>query len=229
MNENIKVVFFDLFFTLITPKYNDFKNENDVLGMTQKQWEIYAEDEELYMSRALGKERNPETIIKDILKKAKVHSNKEQINEILYLRQQRMKKALVEVDKEILNVLLEIKNRNKKLCIISNADVIDIMHWKDSPLNNFFDDTIFSCEVGFLKPNDRIYDIALRTMGIKPNEGIFIGDGGSSELEGAKSRGLSTIMTTYLLKRDEKDKQVIGKFADYIVDDFKEILNVGCI
>lgn len=37
MNNNIEVVFFDLFFTLITPKYNNGRNENDVLGISKEQ------------------------------------------------------------------------------------------------------------------------------------------------------------------------------------------------
>ena len=57
MDNNIDVIFFDLFFTLITPQYNDFRNENDVLGISKDEWEKYAEDGELYLERATGREK----------------------------------------------------------------------------------------------------------------------------------------------------------------------------
>lgn len=38
MNNDIDVVFFDLFFTLTIPQYNDVRNENDVLGITREEW-----------------------------------------------------------------------------------------------------------------------------------------------------------------------------------------------
>ena len=51
MDKNIVVIFFDLFFTLITPKYNELRNENDVLKITKEEWELYAEENELYEKR----------------------------------------------------------------------------------------------------------------------------------------------------------------------------------
>lgn len=76
------------------------------------------------------------------------------------------------------------------------------MHWGKSPLSNLFDNTIFSYEVGYLKPQTEIYEIALKKMNINPERCIFISDGGSDELKGAKKLGIRTILTEYLLKRE---------------------------
>ena len=88
MRKDIKVIYFDLFFTLIKPKNNALRNENDVLGITKAEWERYAEDKELYRRRALGKVRNPERIIDDILAKMKIKVNDQQKKEILRLREE---------------------------------------------------------------------------------------------------------------------------------------------
>jgi|LAHS01.1.fsa_nt_gb putative hydrolase of the HAD superfamily len=40
--QDIEAIFFDLFFTLITPKYHLQQNENDVIGLSVKEWELYA-------------------------------------------------------------------------------------------------------------------------------------------------------------------------------------------
>lgn len=226
MNNNINVVFFDLFFTLVIPKYNDLRNENDVLRITKAEWEKYAEDNELYIKRATGHEKSPQKIIESIVEKMQIDVKECDKIEILKLREERFKKSLIDVDTVILEVLSDIKKNGKKICLLSNADIIDVMHWEKSPLNNLFDDTIFSYEVGYLKPQTEIYSIALKKMNVNPKECIFIGDGGSDELKGAKKLGIKTILTEYLLKRDEEQHNAIKKFADYCIKDFKEIKSI---
>ena len=228
MKNDIKVVFFDLFFTLVAPKYNDYRNEYDVLKMTHLEWEKYAEDEELYIKRATGKEKNPQKIIEDIIEKMNITVSESMQKEILKLREDRFKKSLIDIDFTIHDVLLHIKKSKKKICLVSNADIIDVMHWEKSPLNKLFDDKIFSYEVGYLKPQKEIYEIALQKMGVKPEECIFIGDGGSDELKGAKELGMKTILSGHFLKRDKKQNDLIMKYADYYIDDFRQLINVLC-
>ncbi|NKF08449.1 HAD family hydrolase [Clostridium gasigenes] len=226
MKKNINVIFFDLFFTLVTPKYNDLRNENDVLKITREEWEIHAEDNELYEKRAIGKEKIPIKIIESIIKKMGMKVSDCDKNEVLRLREERFKKSIIEVDFSIIDVLLNLKKNGKKVCLISNADIIDVKHWENSPLYNLFDGAIFSYEVGYIKPQIEIYNIALNRMKAKPEECIFIGDGGSDELKGAKELGIKTILTSYLLKRNEKQLNTLKKFADYYIEDFQEIKNL---
>lgn len=226
MKNDIAVVFFDLFFTLVIPKYNDLRNENDMLGITKDEWERYAEDDELYLKRATSNSISPEQIIEDILNKMKIDVSECTKKEILKLREDRLKNSLINVDPTILDVLSDIKNSGKKLCLISNADIIDVMYWDQSPLHDLFDDTIFSYEVGYLKPQKEIYKIALKKMKVNPENSIFIGDGGSDELKGAKELGIRTILTGHLLKREIKQHNEIKKFADYHIEDFKDLIDI---
>ena len=226
MENDIEVIFFDLFFTLIIPKYNEVRNENDVLGITKEEWEKYAEDNELYLERATGREKEPQKIIESIVKKIDMKISESQKKEILELREKRFKKSLIDVDSTIINVLLDIKKNGKKLCLISNADIIDVMHWKESKLNDLFDDTIFSYEVGYLKPQNEIYEIALKKMNTIPQKCIFVGDGGSDELKGAKELGMKTIQTGYLLENERKEPNSIKNCADYYIENFEEIIKI---
>jgi putative hydrolase of the HAD superfamily len=226
LKSDIDVIFFDLFFTLITPKYNDVRNENDVLGITKEEWERYAEDDKLYLERATGREKNPQKIIESIIEKIDIKVSESEKKEILKLREQRFQKSITDVDDTVIEVLLDLKKKEKKLCLISNADIIDVMFWKESPLNNLFDDTIFSYEVGYLKPQTEIYEIALIKMNTIPQKCIFVGDGGSHELKGAKKLGMKTILTTYLLKRETKELTEIKNYADYYIEDFRKIINI---
>ncbi|MDN3955068.1 HAD family hydrolase [Sporolactobacillus laevolacticus] len=202
------------------------RNENDILGLTRTEWETYAEDDELYLKRASGKEKNPQQIIKDIVGKMKIKATEKEINELLELRKGRMKRSLINVNPTILDVLSDLKKSRKRLCLISNADVIDAMYWDQSPLSRFFDYAVFSYEVGYLKPETEIYRIALERMNARPEECIFIGDGGSDELSGAKEAGIRTILTSHLLKRSNKIQNKIKEFADYSIEDFAEVRRI---
>ena len=51
-----------------------------------------------------------------------------------------------------------LKRKGIKLCLISNADIIDKMYWLDSPIAKYFDEAVFSCDVVYVKPNSRIVD-----------------------------------------------------------------------
>ena len=79
------------------------------------------------------------------------------------------------IDHEILNFLRSIKPKYKT-GLISNA-------W--SGLRNYivrekFDDAfhymIISAEVGVVKPSAKIYHIALKQLGVSPNEAVFVDD-----------------------------------------------------
>lgn len=223
--KKIKTVYFDLFFTLVNPKYYGDRNENDVLGISQLCWENIAENENLYFRRASGIVREPADIINEILDKLDMKITENQKKEILELRKERFKKALIEVDNNIINTLIKLKKKGLKLCLISNADKIDILYWESSPLSKLFDEVIFSCEIGVLKPNREIYEIALNKTETGVFEGIFIGDGGSDELKGAKDVGLKTILVSHLLKRESEQHERLVKISDYHVDNFSDILN----
>lgn len=226
----IKVLFFDLFFTLIVPKYHKGRNEYDVPGMTREEWEVYAEDPVLYTERASGKLKDPKKIINRITDRIKdnrgiVLSDADRA-EILHLRTERMKKALLEVDADVIDTLKILKDKQLKLCLISNADVIDTVYWGESALSHIFDTAIFSYEAGYLKPEPEIYREAMQRMQVKPEQCMFIGDGGSDELKGAKELGIITVLAEYFIKRDEEQLTNLRKWADYYIIDIGDILPV---
>jgi putative hydrolase of the HAD superfamily len=49
---------------------------------------------------------------------------------------------------------------------------------------------VFSFAVGVVKPDPRIYLNAIEQLGVKPEDALYIGDGGDDELAGAQRAGL---------------------------------------
>jgi len=225
-NNKIKAVFFDLFFTLIVPVYSSGRNEYDVLGITADEWEKYAEDNVLFKKRALGKITDEKEIIEEIINIMPYDVNQEQKDEILCLRHKRMRQALQRVDAKIIRAISEIHNQGIKIGLISNADKIDRKSWEESPLSKFFDDAVFSCDVGYLKPDVAIYKLAMKRMNVGEGEAVFVGDGGSDELTGAKNSGMITVFTEYLEKKEESVKNKIMEEAAYHIEDFWELITL---
>ena len=220
----IKAIYFDLFFTLIIPAYDKVNNEFDILNMSADEWEQYAENEVLYRERALGLVKNETEIIDKIISFMPFNVSAVQKEKVLYAREERMKNALQMVSKEILDVLQKLDSMDIKLGLISNADSIDCKYWEQSPLFQYFHDAVFSCNVGLLKPDKQIYELAMQRLDVSPEQCLFVGDGGSNELYGAKSAGIGTVFSEMLEIKSIEQRKNIMKYADYHISHMNELL-----
>ncbi len=59
-----------------------------------------------------------------------------------------------------------------------------------------FDVEVFSYEVGAVKPEPEIFELCLRRLGRRAADCVFVGDGGSNELTGARAVGLRTVFVS---------------------------------
>ena len=221
----MKTVFFDLFFTLADLEYQK-ENEFTLLNITRQQWEASAENPTTYNLRATGGVSTETEMLLSMVAGLPFTVTDFQLKKLIEIRNDRMKKALTEIHPDILFTLKQLKEKGFKLCLISNADIIDKKYWDISPLAQLFDDVIFSCDVGIVKPDKEIYQLAMERMNTTPDKCFFVGDGGSNELAGAKSCGISTIFTEFLTVKDNTTRDKILNSADFTVQDFKEIINI---
>lgn len=221
----IKAIYFDLFFTLIVPAYEKTNNEYDILNLSVSEWEQYAENDILYHERALGFVKTEIEIIDKIMSLMPFEVSAVQKEQVLFAREQRMKNALTMISKEVLDTLQKLKLKDIKLGLISNADCIDCKYWNQSPLFKYFDDSIFSCNVGLLKPDRQIYELAMQRLNVFPEQCLFVGDGGSNELCGAKTAGMGTVFSEMLETKNAEQRKSIIKYADYHIKHINELFN----
>jgi putative hydrolase of the HAD superfamily len=102
---------------------------------------------------------------------------------------------------EAIATLQEIRGRARKLGLISNTGRspgtalrelmanLDILH--------FFDATLFSDEVGYRKPDRRIFEAAMVQLGSTPQRTIHIGDDPDADIRGAKQMGMHAVLFDY--------------------------------
>ena len=63
-----------------------------------------------------------------------------------------------------------------------------------SPLAQYIDVAVFSCEERIKKPSRRIYQIACERLKIQSQECLYVGDGSGEELTGAAAVGMLPIL-----------------------------------
>lgn len=208
---------FDLFDTLVQVR-RDLPHEKDLIGVSLEEWARIYMLPEFYSRRALGLVAEPIEICREIIAAFGKQLDEAGEREFLRRRVDAFRLGLIEIHPEILETLQALKSRGCKLCLVSNADAIDTLHWADSPLAPLFDHAIFSSHVGMIKPEPGIYLLAARRMGASPADCVFVGDGGSDELAGAKAVGMRAIQVRHIARRNVEG-------ADVVLDDFRGILS----
>jgi epoxide hydrolase-like predicted phosphatase len=99
---------------------------------------------------------------------------------------------------------------NRKVGLISNAwsglrTVISSQNFDD-----VFDEMIISAEVGIVKPDPRIYKLALEKMGVHPAESVFLDDV-LVNVEAARSVGMSALQFT-------QPEKTLGELKQFLID-----------
>ena len=108
-------------------------------------------------------------------------------------------------------------NQKYRLGIISNS-CSNSVFWilKKKKRVDLFDTIVLSKNVGFRKPDPRIFEYALKITRVLPEEALFIGDSFVKDVLGAKNIGMNTIWITH-------DDSSLQPSCDAVATEFTEI------
>jgi len=94
-------------------------------------------------------------------------------------------------------VLLWLKNRGSRVGLICNTGITPGTALRqllaEGGMAGYFDVMIFSNEVGVRKPDPEIFHLAARELGVKPSQGVHVGDNLRADVWGAKNAGFKAI------------------------------------
>jgi putative hydrolase of the HAD superfamily len=82
-----------------------------------------------------------------------------------------------------------LHERGLRLAVVSNWDVGLAEHLEQLELLPLFDAVVTSAEAGAAKPDPRIFGLALRRLGAKPERTLHVGDS-DADRDGARAAGL---------------------------------------
>ena len=94
---------------------------------------------------------------------------------------------------EMWQLTADYRARGGKTAFLSNG-IPEVMALVRSQrrLPDYFDVVIVSCEVGFTKPDRRIYELCLTQLGVAARDAVFVDDR-SANVDAAQKLGISTV------------------------------------
>jgi len=190
----IKGIIFDLYDTLIhlDPKHYDFMKRkfSKMVGAPHDRvrtiWRKYIN------RRMTGEIPTIADMIRILLDELNIDHDEKKLDELVEMETRTLIES-VRFYPGVDRMLENFRNQGYQLTLLSNTshnsmNIIKMLPWKSN-----FHHVILSHKIGIIKPDPRIYLIALARMELKPEECIFVGDGGSMELDGARLVGLTTV------------------------------------
>ena len=209
----VKAVVFDMYETLITlhaaPLYFSAEMAADA-GIAvedfRKAW--YPSE----MDRTLGK-LDLEAALTPVLQQFGCYS--QALIDLMVEKRKAAKRASFDhIHPDILPMLQALRDRGMKIGLITNCFWEEAEYIRASGLFPYFDAALLSCEVGMCKPDKAIYHRCTGMLGVAAAECLYIGDGGSHELETAQSLGMQTAQAVWYLK--EGTNQPVGRKEGFL-------------
>jgi putative hydrolase of the HAD superfamily len=122
------------------------------------------------------------------------------------------------------HTLNTLKERGIKLALLTNGEAESQRAKVEKlGLQDYFPVCLIEGELGFGKPDPRIFQLALDNMHAKPSEAWMLGDRLEFDIIGAQNMGIKGIWCDYQRKGLPADSKVM---PDVIIHDISELLNL---
>ncbi len=90
-------------------------------------------------------------------------------------------------------LLVALKQKGLQTGLVSNTTVFESVAPENMGVNSLFDATVFSWQVGHLKPSHEIFDAVFEKLGVSEEEVFFVDDN-EENVEAAKALGAQGIV-----------------------------------
>jgi putative hydrolase of the HAD superfamily len=220
-----KAVIFDLFHTLVSLQaaWGDrLPRVHEILGVSREAWvgQLGAKLHDLYVGKCLDAFEAVSEMARAIDPAIPDETIKKAVESIT----ETFAGALIRVPVETEEVLASLKARGKRLGLVSNASVMEIAAWDRSPIAPLFDSALFSCFTGYVKPDRKMYEMSMDALDVTPEQCVFVGDGGSEELAGARDLGICAIMVAGMIRDVWPEKiEERRRHADLMIEHLREL------
>ena len=93
---------------------------------------------------------------------------------------------------------------------------------KAAGLEPFFDFAIYSSDTPYRKPHPSIFQLAIESLKLKPEEILFVGDNIRLDIVGAQNVGMKSAW----INRERKNNSIDGE-PDYELHSLTDLLRIG--
>jgi putative hydrolase of the HAD superfamily len=221
-----KAVIFDLFGTLVDNF--SYQEHRDMLSEMADAVSIPSHEFiklwiETFRERVTGVFATPESNILYICDKIGVSPEDGQIKRAISIRREFTRGSLTPRS-DARDTILTLKEMGLKIGLVSDCTYEVPTLWDQSAFLDLIDFPVFSCSAGIKKPDSRIYKLALEGLGVDPKDCLYVGDGSSHELTGAKRIGMHPVLiqvpyedeTAYKVDPEEWKGTRIGSLSEIL-------------
>ena len=153
-----------------------------------------------------------EEVVERILRENRCYSEKTWRN-IVQKRIMTKRECFRHLHPEILPLFVTLKEKGLLIGLISNCFSEEAAIIRESVLFPYFDAVFLSCEQGVQKPDNEIFKRCMGKLAVEAGECVYVGDGGSRELETAKSLGMTAVQAAWYLQ--DGTMQPVGRKKDF--------------
>ena len=119
----------------------------------------------------------------------------------------------------VYEILRDLKKRFILGAVSDGQSLWAVPELRSVNLENYFSCVVVSGDLGYRKPDERLFTQALNALQLLPEEVIFVGNDMYRDVYGAHIAGMKTVF----FKSNQGDHEYRGSDADYIIYNFNEL------
>jgi putative hydrolase of the HAD superfamily len=123
-------------------------------------------------------------------------------------------------------MLKNLRDSGIQLALVTNASYVSKFVLEKLPWIDHFHHLVISCDVKMAKPDHAIYRYTLQQMNLSPFECLFVGDGGSLELDGAMGVGIKTVKVVQERQDPSYKRSTEYNFLINSITELPEVLEI---
>jgi putative hydrolase of the HAD superfamily len=118
-----------------------------------------------------------------------------------------------------------LAQREYRLCIVSNNPWSESIRasFRRHKIESFFERIIVSCDVGFRKPHQQIFEELLKQLSLPASEILFVGDSFAHDIEMPKKLGMRTCLVDFE-GSNKNDQRARALDADLFLTRFDQLV-----
>ncbi len=105
----------------------------------------------------------------------------------------RARRAAEVIDPDAERVLAELARGHRMALLTNGAPDVQREKLSRTPFAPYFSAVVISAEVGFGKPDPRLFQVALQRLDVSPREAVMVGDSLARDVAGAKAAGMCAV------------------------------------
>jgi putative hydrolase of the HAD superfamily len=206
----IKAVLFDLYETLVTERGLDVPRAGKLGPAFAIPTERFRPVWKAQRKRIVRGELTFRDALFEIGAQLNVPIDPATVDRVCEERLRAKRKVMRRVDPELAAMTRALGERGMRLAVVSNCMEEDVAAWQESALAPHFSAVLFSHMIRIAKPDPAIYLEAIRRLGTRPAETLFVGDAAVDEIVGARNAGLHAACATWFLLADASHPGLTG-------------------